>query len=278
MEAFMAGNDILLIPDDIPASVAAIKHALTKGKIREERLEQSCKKILRYKFLTGVNHRKEVDTSNLIADLNRREYKLLQKELFSSAITVVKNEGNIIPVSYPDTLKPAVIIIGSRQEQPFAEPFNSIFPSDIFYLGHNAGMADRQVVADALERTNLVVISIVNTNISASGRFGITGSDVQFIEFIARKKPVILNIHASPYSLDFFSNTDIFEAIVISNQDKPFVQKAAAEVILGMRRSDGILPVGAGGFKAGTGISTKSRALHLPILPTLELIRPFCER
>jgi len=33
LKAFVAGNDILLIPDDIPASIKTIKEAIEKGKV-----------------------------------------------------------------------------------------------------------------------------------------------------------------------------------------------------------------------------------------------------
>ncbi|RLD43368.1 MAG: hypothetical protein DRI88_10925, partial [Bacteroidetes bacterium] len=51
-----------------------------------------------------------------------------------------------------------------------------------------------------------------------------------------------------------FSGTTNFKAIVISYQDKPYMQKVSAEAILGIHKAKGALPVGAGGFAAGTGI------------------------
>ncbi len=261
LEAFKAGNDILLIPDNIPASVNAIRSAIENGKVDEARLEESCKKILKYKFMAGATKRAVIDTSNLLADLNQKEYKLLQKELFNSAITVVRNNRNIIPISFPDTIKPAVIIVGSDKAQPFEEPFSDFTTASIHYLKHDADIGQRQKVITGIQNANLLVVSIINTNISASRKFGITESDIQFIEFLAREKPVILNICASPYTLDFFSDPEIFEGIIVSYQDKPNVQRTSAEIILGMHKADGKLPVNAGGYIAGTGIPTAKTRL-----------------
>ncbi|MEE4259043.1 MAG: serine hydrolase, partial [Bacteroidales bacterium] len=98
-------------------------------------------------------------------------------------------------------------------------------------------------------------------NILASKNYGITDSDVQFINHVARKKPVILNVFASPYALNAFGNTDIFKAIVISYQDKAYMQQISAEAIIGVHKVAGKLPVSAGGFKYGTGFSIKKTRL-----------------
>ncbi len=52
LEAFIAGNDVLLIPENVPASIEAIKEAILKGNVSAERLEKSCKKVLKYKYLS----------------------------------------------------------------------------------------------------------------------------------------------------------------------------------------------------------------------------------
>ena len=254
LKAFVAGNDILLIPDDIPASIKTIKEAIEKGKVDEERLEESCKKMLRYKYLSGAWKRTVVDTDKLLGDLNRPSYQHTVDELFGEAITVVKNEGNIIPLAYPDTLHPAVLIIGTEEETSFEQPLKQFMPFSVFRLPHDASTSDKQKVLNMLEDYNLVIIAVVNTNILASKRYHIPESDVQFIEHVARKKAVILDVFASPYALDFFSGTTNFKAIVISYQDKPYMQKVSAEAILGIHKAKGALPVGAGGFAAGTGI------------------------
>jgi len=261
LEAFKAGNDILLIPDDIPLSISIMEEALDKGKIKPERLEESCKKILRYKYLSGAWKREEIETDSLLADLNELRYTRLQEELFSKAVTLVKNDDLLVPLSFPDTLKPALVIVGETEEIPFEDPFKQFIPFEAFRLAHNSSVNEKQNVLGKLENFNLVIVAVVNTNILASRRFGISESDIQFIERIARVKPVLLNIFASPYSLDFFSNPSIFKSIIVSYQDKPFVQKYSAEIILGMSAANGHLPVSAGGFKTGTGFESRKTRL-----------------
>ena len=261
MEAFKAGNDILLIPEDIPASVKAIADAIRSGKIKEEQLETSCKKILGYKYMSGAYLRKPVDTTHLIADLNKREYRMLKNQIFEEAATIVRDQDNLLPLSHPDTLKTAILVMGDTVESAFEEPFGQVMKTKVFRLPHDADVSKQQEVLGKLEDFNLVIIAVVNTNISAPRQFGIPGTDIQFIEHIARKKNVVLDVFASPYALNFFNALDDLNAIMISYQDKPVVRKKSGEIIMGMLGAKGRLPVDAGIYKAGTGIVTKKTRL-----------------
>ena len=255
LEAFLAGNDILLIPDDVKASVLSIKYYVNKKSENNIRLEESCKKILTYKYLSGAWKREIIDTTNLLEDLNRYEYSNLSENLAFDAITVVKNANSIIPISHPDTLNVAVLVIG-YEKTDFEKIISDFMPVRVFNLKHDADIADKQKVLEGLEGINLLIVAITNTNISASRKYGITASDIQFVSRLATKRKTILNIFASPYSLDYFSNINDFEAVMISYQDKSYLMKRSAEVMLGMAGANGKLPVSAGGFNVGTGIET----------------------
>ena len=270
LEAFLAGNDILLIPDDVMASVNSIKKSVEKKESSQLRLEESCKKILEYKYLSGAWKRTIIDTTNLLTDLNKHEYSSLSKQLAYDAITIVKNNNQIIPLSHPDTLDLAVVVIG-YDETKFENLFSAFMPTRVFNLKHDASVAEKQKVLEGLDGSNLVIVALSNTNISASRRFGITQSDVQFASHIAMKYKTVLDVFASPYALSFFSNLNDFEAIVVSYQDKKYLMQRSAEIMLGMAAANGKLPVTAGGFDVGTGIETLKTRLTYALPKDLEI-------
>ncbi len=261
LEAFKAGNDILLIPEDIPASVEAIKTALNKGKIDMSQLETSCKKILRYKYLSGAWKRMPVDTSTLLEELNPPQYAKTVEKLYGEAVTVVKNTGSLIPISFPDTIRPAIVILGSTEPTGFEKVLTDFMPMPVYRLAHEAGMDEKQAILNQMDGINLLFVAIVNTNILASRNFGISEGDLQFAEHLARNKHAVLDLFASPYSLGFFSNSGLFDAIIVSYQDKPVTQRISAEIILGMHAAGGRLPVTAGQFARGTGLVTRKSRL-----------------
>ena len=92
--ALNAGNDLLLMPNDIERSVKEIKKAYQKKKISPERLESAVKKILYAKYKSGLNSFKLIKIDNIIDDLNQDiDYALLDK-LAEESITLVKNDNN----------------------------------------------------------------------------------------------------------------------------------------------------------------------------------------
>ena len=98
LEAFKAGNDVLLISENIPKAILKIRKAINDGIISEERLEYSVKKILMAKYKCGLNNYTRVSSINLIEDLNRLKDKIHYENLVEHAITVVKNSNELLPV------------------------------------------------------------------------------------------------------------------------------------------------------------------------------------
>src|SRR5690606_39182461 len=81
LAAFMAGNDVLLISEDIQKGIDRIVLAYEAKEITEERLAHSVKKILMAKYKVGLNNYIPIETKNIVADLNRLEDDLLYEQL-----------------------------------------------------------------------------------------------------------------------------------------------------------------------------------------------------
>ena len=61
VEAFKAGNDLLLIPADFPASYNSMLKAVQSGEISRERLDHSVLKLLKIKGSLGLQESRLVD-------------------------------------------------------------------------------------------------------------------------------------------------------------------------------------------------------------------------
>ena len=81
LATFLAGNDILLIPQDIPNTVKLFKESLEKGDLDIERINKSVKKILKAKYLVGLQTFDPIKTDSLLVDLNTPQDELLHREL-----------------------------------------------------------------------------------------------------------------------------------------------------------------------------------------------------
>src|SRR5690606_19236304 len=119
LAAFLAGNDVLLISADVPKGVKAIKEAYEEGTITEERLAHSVKKILKAKYKVGLNHYHPVSTKHLSKDLNRASDQLLFEKVMENAITVAKNDDQLVPIRSIDKKKIAYVPMGDGKHHSF---------------------------------------------------------------------------------------------------------------------------------------------------------------
>jgi Beta-glucosidase-related glycosidases len=62
LAAFSAGNDVILVSDNVIEGIKSIKNAYLKGKIKDSRLEVSVKKILKAKYKSNLNNYKPVSS------------------------------------------------------------------------------------------------------------------------------------------------------------------------------------------------------------------------
>ena len=261
LKALEAGNDILLIPDNVELSIKNILNALQRGDITESTINESCRKILRYKFITGASELKSIDTSNLISDLNKPFYHETSNILTEASITLVKNDNMILPIGHNFMNKRAMVVLGTENKEQIEGAIAAYGKIDIFHLAHNSSKRNRKKLLAAIEGYDLVIVAVLNTNILAKRMFGITENDIDFVHRLSNNTNVVLDIFASPYALDFF-DLDKFEAVLVSYHENKEAQRASAKMIMLGSEVFGSLPVDAGGYKMGHGLSYGFQTLY----------------
>lgn len=274
LEAFKAGNDILLLSSNVPEGIRRIKEAIDQGEISEEMLRERCRKVLMYKYKAGLNNFKDVETKGLIEDLSDPQTELLNRTLFEQTVTIVKNDNNLIPLSRLDTLRIASVSSGHGKVTPFQERLNDYAPVTNFFLAKDPSETDLNNLKESLKPYNLVIISIQNTSIWGGSPYGIQDKIVRFTGELCKSKKVILDLFASPYSLRLFSNIPQPEVIIMSYQDHPIMQDISAQAIFGGIPVTGKLPVTAGKlYPEGVSIQTSANRLKYTIPEELGIDR-----
>ena len=109
LAAFLAGNDVLLISENVPVAIDKILEAYQNKQITEERLAHSVKKILMAKYKVGLHKYMPIPTQNIVSDLNRLKDDLLYEQLMENAITVVRNQKEILPLRHLEIKKIAYV-------------------------------------------------------------------------------------------------------------------------------------------------------------------------
>ncbi len=105
VEAFKAGDDLLLIPADLPASYAAMLQAVKSGEISQERLDRSVLKILKTKASLGLQDARMVDLSALDKSVGRPTNIAFGQQVAESAVTLVRDNGKVLPLKSKGTIK-----------------------------------------------------------------------------------------------------------------------------------------------------------------------------
>jgi beta-N-acetylhexosaminidase len=101
VEAFKAGNDLLIIPADFPASYNAMVQAVRSGEISQERLDHSVLKILKAKASLGLQDARLVDVNAISAAVGKPENIAFGQQVADSAITLVRDNGKVLPLKSP---------------------------------------------------------------------------------------------------------------------------------------------------------------------------------
>jgi len=116
LKALLAGNDILLFPEDVPLAVAKIKEAIDEGLIKREEINRICYRILKAKRWMGLDKYKPIELANLHEDLNNHRSVRLREVLYENALTVLKNDSAKIPYKIGLAERRAVLMIGGKDD------------------------------------------------------------------------------------------------------------------------------------------------------------------
>jgi beta-N-acetylhexosaminidase len=103
VDAFKAGNDMLLIPADLEGSYRAVLDAVRSGEISTSRLDQSVLKILEAKAALGLDKARLVDLEALDAVVGKPENLLLGQQISDDAVTLVRESGKLLPLKASGT-------------------------------------------------------------------------------------------------------------------------------------------------------------------------------
>ncbi|GBD32839.1 Beta-hexosaminidase [bacterium HR33] len=94
VRAFLAGNDILLMPSDLGTAFRAMVAAVRNGRIPEDRLNRSVRKILQLKLDAGLFERRTVSLDRIPHVVGRSEFQQIADDIAQRALTLIQ-EGEM---------------------------------------------------------------------------------------------------------------------------------------------------------------------------------------
>ncbi|WP_425283896.1 glycoside hydrolase family 3 protein [Lentibacillus halodurans] len=231
VEAFKAGNDILLNPPDVEQAYNAMLEAVETGEISEERVDESVYRILKAKMEKGLFGEPNTDPE-AVDNIGTEENLAKADEIADQSITLVKNEDDLLPlqddrdvlITGPSAAKP-----GYLSEQLQAKGFNV---SD--YATDTSPTPD-QIDGAAAEAENADIV------VTATYTANTNDAQQQLVEAIQDTgKPVVVTAIRNPYDLMAFPEV---EGYVTTYGDRDVSVEALARVLSGEVNPEGRLPV-----------------------------------
>ena len=267
--AFMAGNDVLILPSNVPFAIKTIKAAAERDPNAAARVEESCKKILRYKYRAGLNHYKAVSTENLMTDLKKKSYTDLRQQLYDEAVTLLRNDNQVIPLA--NNKKIAVVTIGNAKNDVNNGLVERGYSTTSFVTSKDEIANKSTDWLKKLEKYDLVVVSIEKTSMFANSNYGINEATVKFFNRLVAQNDVILNLFACPYALDMFRINNSVKGVVVGYQDEVPAVDAVVRLLVGELEPHGTLPVSVNKFKCGDGIVVNAPVKKAHVQPSKEM-------
>ncbi len=248
VKAILAGNDIVVGVINQNKEFESVKKAVEEGRIPASMLEEKVRKILTYKYILGVHNFTPINTTNIHNIVNAPTAEWTQRKIYDGAVTLVKNNDNIIPLKELDNKNIASIAIGAPSSNIFQQYLKKYSNVSTYQIESSTGVSQ---ISD-LNKHDLIIISIHSNRIT----------DIASLQKLVGEKPTIIVLFTSPYNLSNF-RLSIENALstIVAYDNTDFAQMSAAQGIFGGISMTGKLPVSSGIFTEGTGLNTQKTRL-----------------
>ena len=229
LRAFKAGNDVLLFSQDVPTGKKLIKEAIQKGEISEKRLEESVKKILKTKYLLGLQNLRPLSSEGINNVLNNDFHTKISEKLYANALTLLKDEKQLFPLREKEVYY-----------LPLEEASHEAFLQELSKEIKVKKISFKEI--QSIPENAVVIIGLHKDNSTTYKPYKISWESKRLINQVKSRNKVILNVFGSPYALQDVDISGI-SSVLVSYENNPLSMKATAEAYLGKQKINGRLPV-----------------------------------
>lgn len=246
--AVEAGNDVLLMPTDIPLTIESVVAGVREGRYPEARVDSSALRILRLKERLGLHRARTVPLDSVRRHVGVPANLAVARRVAERGITLVKDTRGTVPLlaggASPRVLS---VTVARRADLAAGREFGAELRTRLtgvreLWVDAADPRADWQRVLQAADSADVVLV----------GAYGLAGFDVNrtntaprpFADFIralaARPARSVVVAFDTPYLL-----RDIPEApaYLVAWGSSPMSQRAAAAALLGTAPIGGRLPI-----------------------------------
>ena len=258
VEALIAGNDMLCLPENVGQSIDAIKAAIASNRLSWEEINIKVKKVLASKYQLGLNRTQFIDTRNLLADLNAKtdaiRYEVAKKSLtILSQASAKASRSDYAQVPLQNKKKLAYVGIGSSTLNSFGKRMQADLGAETYLLSYKDGQEKADEILKELSKDgkyDAIIIGVHNYALRPTDNFNISPVALNLYKNLNFIKTITLtfgNVLATKNFCDAWT-------LVACYQDDEITHQAAADLLEGKINAKGKLPVTVCNYKFGAGI------------------------
>lgn len=256
-----AGNDILLMPPDDNLTIDALVSAVGKGLISEERINHSVRKILAAKRWLRLENNKIKDTNTGGSDSIRQSTYSLARDIADHSITLIKNDGNIIPVDTASHPRVACITITDGLKTDKKEIFGKLIEGAFnktksFFIDRKSTGRDYSKALRITRMSDIIILPVFMRLRSMNDSLTLAYHEKFIKEILKSRVPVVIVSLDDPYLLSVLPMAKVY---LCSYGSAGVSQNAAFDALTGRINLTGKLPISIPNtdFIRGFGLTTE---------------------
>ena len=263
VRALEAGADLLLKPADTEAAIRGVRNAVKQGRLTENRIEVSARKVLAAKYDLGLMQQRLTPLDEIDRIVGGKETLDLADEIAAHAITLVRNDAKLLPLNLAPKANVFNLAITNGDDRLFVtQPFVAMLARSgrkvvTIVLDDRSSEEEVKKALDLAGKAEVVIASLYGRVRSGQARsVALPGPGTKALEaLIERKAPVVGISFGNPYLLSSFPKLQTY---LVAYGDMQSLQGAAAQALLGQSEITGRLPISLPGlYPRGTGIQLR---------------------
>ena len=265
VRAIEAGADLLLKPADPDASMRGVRDAVKKGRLSEQRIDQSVRKVMAAKYDLGLTQQRITPLDQIDQEVAGKNANELADDIADDAITLVRNDVKLLPWKRTADTKVFNLAITNGDDRLFvAQPFIGAMSRggvnmETMVLDDRSSEPEIAKAIDKASRADIVIVSMYGRVRTGQARsVALPEPGTKALNDLIEKKARLIGISfGNPYILMSFPKLQTY---LVAYGDMPSLQEAAAESLLGQNEIKGRLPISLPGlYPRGTGIQLKAK-------------------
>jgi len=261
-----AGADILLIPPDPEASLAALGDAVRDGRLPLEKIDGAVRRILEAKARLRLPERPRIDLDRLNEAFGKPEFAREAFDIACRGVTLLRDDRRLLPL---DAARPLRVLLVAVSADPDPVPGDGL-EADIQWRVDSLDVrrADTRfhpAQAVQLPPPSSYDVAIVALYVRVADRKGTVGlpeDEAALVErVLAAAKPAVVACFGSPYLISHFPQAPTW---IAAFSTQPVAERAMAAAIFGQTPIGGRLPVTVPGVAAiGAGLGVEASPMTL---------------